>query len=855
MERYRYPPEAVAALESLGQPFAVYQYIDHQVVTLLVSDGFCELFGFPGHSEAMGAMDHDMYHSTHPDDRVRLSDAAARFIGGDDDSRLDIVYRTRSGVSSDYRVIHLRGKHIRTETGIRLAHVWYMEEGMYIEGDESAGTRLNLMLNSALHENSILKATHFDNLTGLPNLAYYFKLCEAEKSRLLSEGKQCALLYMDLNGMKYFNHRNSFTEGDKLLKAFAAVLVQVFGRENCCHVSADRFAASTAMDNLDASLRALFDAARRMNGGKTLPVRVGIYCGDLEDVPVSTAYDRAKMACDAIRKSGSSVSNRYSYDLQEADRRHQYLVANFDRAISEKWIKVYYQPIVRATSQKICDEEALARWIDPVEGIMPPEEFIPQLEKAGLVYRLDLYVLEQVLEKMRDMKSEGLHLFPHSINLSRSDFESCDIVEEIRKRVDAAGISRDKITIEITESVIGSNFDFMKEQITRFRSLGFPVWMDDFGSGYSSLDVLQSIRFDLIKFDMSFLRKLDEGNAGKIILTELMKLATFLGVDTVCEGVETMEQVRFLQEIGCSKLQGFFFGKPVPVERIRERYHSGLGIGFEDPAASSYFEAIGRVNLYDLDVIARQDENYFQNAFNTMPMAIIEVKGDRARYIRTNPSYRTFVRRFFNFDMSSLTTNYVQYRSAFMNDFIRTCCEQGIRSFYNEKMPDGSVVHSFSRRISINPVTGDTAVAVGVLSVSDPGDGESYADIARALAADYYNIYVVDLDTDDFIEYSSPIGRDTLAMERHGTDFFAAARRDTMTRIYADDREPFLAWFTRDHVLKELEEHGVVTTSYRLIDTGTPVYAGMKITRLQGTNRIILGISLIDSPMKPPAQT
>lgn len=131
-----------------------------------------------------------------------------------------------------------------------------------------------------------------------------------------------------------------------------------------------------------------------------------------------------------------------------------------------------------------------------------------------------------------------------------------------------AGIERGKVTIEITESIIGSDFTFMKEQITRFRELGFPVWMDDFGSGYSSLDVLQSLKFDLIKFDMGFLRKVDEGNNGKIILTELMKMAVALGLETVCEGVETEEQADFLQEIGCSRLQGYLFSKPKPFEQM-----------------------------------------------------------------------------------------------------------------------------------------------------------------------------------------------------------------------------------------------------------------------------------------------
>ena len=213
--------------------------------------------------------------------------------------------------------------------------------------------------------------------------------------------------------------------------------------------------------------------------------------------------------------------------------------------------------------------EALARWIDPEKGFLSPADFIPALEDAGLIYKLDLHMVDQVLEAIKVQKADGFSIIPHSINLSRCDFNACDIVEEIRKRVDAAGVSHDRITIEITESVIGSDVSFMKEQVERFQKLGFPVWMDDFGSGYSSLDVLQSIRFDLLKFDMSLLRKIDEGEAGKTMLTELMRMATSLSLDTVCEGVETEEQVRFLQEIGCSKLQGYYYRKPIP-----------FGIGF-----------------------------------------------------------------------------------------------------------------------------------------------------------------------------------------------------------------------------------------------------------------------------------
>ena len=712
------PPEVRRAVETSPQPMAVYRFRDHSIEPLAVSDGFCLLFGYPDRDHAVSVLDQDMYKDIHPDDQERYSGAVLRFSDGKED--LDVVYRTREGMKSGYRVIHARGSHLHTNQGSQIAYVWYMDEGTYIEGEEDTGSQISRSLSRALHEESILHAAHFDELTGLPNLSWFFKLSEAWKAKAISEGKHAALLYIDLNGMKYYNHRNGFAEGDRLLKSLAEILVRIFGKENCCHISGDHFAATTTEAEAEAQVKRLIAETGQMNGGKTLPVRVGIYSSGIENVAVSSAYDRAKLACDAIRRTDSSGYAFYTAELSEVIRRHQYLVDNIDRAIEERWIQAYYQPIIRAVSEKVCDEEALARWNDPVEGFLSPEDFIPQLEDAGLIYKLDLCVLDQVLEKMQEQKDAGLEVVPHSINLSRSDFETCDIVEEIRKRVDDAGVGRNRISIEITESIIGSNLEFMKTQINRFRDLGFPVWMDDFGSGYSSLDVLRDIPFDLIKFDMSFMRKLDESESGKIILTDLMKMATSLNVDTICEGVETESQVRFLQEIGCSKLQGYYFCKPISKEQVFRRYAEGKQIGFESEDTSSYYETIGRADLYDISIIASADEDSFHRTFSTLPMAIIEIQGDEARFIRSTPSYREFMKRFFSFDIATMARKFGKYHTPFMDHMVKACCEQGSRSFFDEKMPDGSVVHSFARRISIHPTNGNQAVAVAVLSISEP---------------------------------------------------------------------------------------------------------------------------------------
>ena len=355
-----------------------------------------------------------------------------------------------------------------------------------------------------------MDVTLVDYLTGLPNMNYFMNLASAKKDSMSGSKQNAAILFFDLYGMRKFNNEYGFEQGNILLKSFSKLLIDLFGIANCCRMGGDDFAVITEEDGLEDIIHKLIDNCKALVKveGQIIEVtiHIGVYLFKTEDVDVNIACDRAKLACAPIRHSNESGYNYYDITISEANEKRQYIIDNLDKALEEKWITVYYQPIVRGVNKRVCDEEALARWIDPVKGFLSPADFIPILEESKLIYKVDLYILEQVLEKMKYMASHGFFMVSQSINLSRSDFDVCDIVEEICKRIDSSGIPRNKINIEITESILGKDFEFMKLLIARFKKLGFSVWMDDFGSGYSSLDVLQQIQFDLIKFDMSFMR-------------------------------------------------------------------------------------------------------------------------------------------------------------------------------------------------------------------------------------------------------------------------------------------------------------------------------------------------------------
>jgi EAL domain-containing protein (putative c-di-GMP-specific phosphodiesterase class I)/GGDEF domain-containing protein len=272
----------------------------------------------------------------------------------------------------------------------------------------------------------------------------------------------------------------------------------------------------------------------------------------------------------------------------------KYIVDHIDEAIEKHYIKVFYQPVIRTITGYLCGLEGLSRWEDPVNGFLTSMDFVPVLEKYDLISKLDIFVINEICKTINERVTNNEPIVPISFNLSRLDFLECDIFNEVEKALRKYDVPRDMICVEITESVFVQNKEIITSAIDKFHDAGYKVWMDDFGSGYSSLNVLKDYSFDELKIDMAFLTNFNLKS--KKIITSTIQMAKNIGVQTLAEGVENIDQYNFLRDIGCEKVQGYFFGKPMP---IQDAINCCLlkDIKIETRLWKDYFDAVGVVDF------------------------------------------------------------------------------------------------------------------------------------------------------------------------------------------------------------------------------------------------------------------
>ena len=475
-----------------------------------------------------------------------------------------------------------------------------------------------------------VRGYEINQLTGLPSMSYFLGRTDELMSSVLDISKGPCIGFVNLIRFREFNDTFGYASGDDLIAFTAKLLQQYFPSRHLCYITGSQFGILCYASEVQGGLEQVCKELESFRPGFKVVVKAGfaMYTGAERSVSL---MDKARVAHDSIYDKQDQTYRFYDTNLDQENRFRQYLVNHVDEAAERGWLKVYYQPITRTMTGHVCDEEALSRWDDPVYGFLPPYKFIPALEQSRVIYKLNLHVVRQVLRDMETRKGLGVPIVPVSINLSRYDFEQADMVQEICALVDASGFGREMLKIEVTESAFVQNQELLKREIRRFREQGFEVWMDDFGSEYSTLNLLQELDFDLIKIDMQFMQNFTESGKNRIIVTNIIDMAKKMGITTLAEGVETMEQYRILKKLGCEKTQGFLFNKPNPLDYIVQRALNGTGLTFEKFQEEAYFREIGKIHL-DMPFTSMDQQNHIQ-LYREMPTGILEYQNGALRCI------------------------------------------------------------------------------------------------------------------------------------------------------------------------------------------------------------------------------
>ena len=414
-----------------------------------------------------------------------------------------------------------------------------------------------------------------DELTGIHNMVYFRNEAEKVLSYVTTDKENTIFLFFDIENFKSYNEKYGFHEGNELLIKVAHMIEDSFKGSLVSRFSDDHFVVLTRIDGAKNIIGHLSGEIKKLQREVHLELKCGAYKPVGDEADVSLACDRARFACNSIKKHYDRTLRIYDKSLEDKFQLKHYIVNNIDNAIASGYIKVYYQPVVSTRNGCICGLEALARWEDPNYGLLSPGAFIEILEEYRQIYKLDQYIIEAVCRDYRDASDNKKPFAPVSLNFSRLDFELCDIVGYLCETVEKYGVPKNFIDIEITESALTDQQDFLPNAIKNLRSFGYKVWLDDFGSGYSSLNVLKDYQFDVLKIDMKFLSGFKDNEKTRPILENIVSLTKQLKMLSLTEGVETAEQFSFLETIGCDRAQGYLFSKPVPIETLREKISAG----------------------------------------------------------------------------------------------------------------------------------------------------------------------------------------------------------------------------------------------------------------------------------------
>ena len=406
----------------------------------------------------------------------------------------------------------------------------------------------------------------YDRLTGLYTIEFFYQ--KVRECLEANPEKEYTILCSNFENFKWYNDTFGREAGDRILVEGAEIFQNRVGEDAiCCRYGADRFLCLLDKER-ERIGRECFIKGRQSKRSELLEnmsVKLGIYEIKDRTISVEQMCDRALWVVDRVKGMYNQNIAVYDDAYREKLLRENAITDVMATALEEGQFIVYLQPKYSLNDNRMVGAEALVRWIHPEWGFMSPGEFIPLFEKNGFIPCLDQFVWETVCAKLREWKEKGYPIVPVSVNVSRADIFQSHLTDVFRGLIRKYGIDPQYLHLEITESAYTEQTDQILNTVVELRKSGFFIEMDDFGSGYSSLNMLSQMSLDILKLDMKFIQNEMTKPVEKSILNDIISMAHRLDLTVVAEGIETEEQMKRLQALGCDYAQGYFFAKPMSV--------------------------------------------------------------------------------------------------------------------------------------------------------------------------------------------------------------------------------------------------------------------------------------------------
>lgn len=415
-----------------------------------------------------------------------------------------------------------------------------------------------------------------DDVTKGKNINYFRK----EATGILQNHGETPYILQrfDISNFRYLNEAYGHMRADDILKACIDVYQKVYStKELCVRMNSDQFVALTINDNDVNERREQY--MREVNeyalaNGITYPIRMkyGIYQLRKQDRDIDVMIDRANAARRSLNGNEVESVAYYTDAITRNMSKVNKIESEMQQALDNGEFQVYLQAKWDIVNNRVAGAEALVRWIRPEGNMVFPDEFIPVFEKNGFIGKLDFYMLENVCKKLRSVLDAGGVIYPVSVNQSRVLLHSPEYIDRVRTLLDTCRIPKEYIELEVTETALFDDRDRMLSVLKAMKKEGIKLSMDDFGSGYSSLNTLKDMPFDVLKIDREFFSEAVTSDSSTLILHKIIEMADGLGMEVICEGVENEQQVELLRSIGCRRVQGYYYAKPVPADKYIQSY-------------------------------------------------------------------------------------------------------------------------------------------------------------------------------------------------------------------------------------------------------------------------------------------